>query len=85
MATHIVRPLHIRLVSPEGLEGGSLCASREQRYLKCFDYQVKHAVYSGADICDDCCHFYETHRDHYDNIPKPWDEEAEAMAFGWDA
>ena len=75
-------PLHIRQISADGYDSGPLCLNRGGRSLKAFDYQVKHAVYSGADVCDDCRHFYETHRDHFDNIPVPWNIEDEAKAFG---
>lgn len=82
--TNIQQPLHIRQVSSDGTDSGSLCGARGGRVLKCFPYQVKHAVYSGADVCDECTRFYREHRDHFDNIAPPWNEDDERMAFGAD-
>lgn len=83
MQTTIKRPIHVRQIASDGTDTGPLCLGKGPS-LKCFPYQVKHAVYSGADICDDCRTFYETHRDHFDNISPPWNEADEAMAFGKD-
>ncbi len=75
-------PIHIRQIHSDNTDTGTLCGNIGVG-IKCFPYQVKHAVHSGG-ICDICVDFYTSHKDYFDNISPPWDQYDEAMAFGGD-
>lgn len=77
-----MQTIYLAQISSDGVNTGSLCG-HDGPSLKCFSYQVKHAVHSGG-ICDMCVDFYTSHRAYFDDMAPPWDQYDEAMAFGKD-